>query len=103
MISSNLCGRSRNRSPAARLLSLSFFCFGFLVNRASCLVPPSVAGLEDVLDEFCGGDVEDELVPEFGDNPETTRGTNFSVLPRIFFPCLVRCGFLPLAHSQVPN
>ena len=28
----------------------------------------SVAGLEDVLDESCGSDVEDELVPEFDDN-----------------------------------
>ena len=35
----------------------------------------SVAGLEEVLDEFCDSDVEDELVPEFDDNPGTTRGT----------------------------
>ena len=66
------------------------FCFGFLVNRASFLVP----GLdEDVLDESCGSDVEDELVPEFDDNPRTTRGTKCSVLQRTFFPFLVRCGF----------
>ena len=32
----------------------------------------SVAGLEDVLDESCGGDVEDELAPEFDDNPGTS-------------------------------
>ena len=32
------------------------------------------AGLEDVLDESCGGDVADELAPEFDDNPGTTRG-----------------------------
>ena len=37
----------------------------------------SVAGLEDVLDESCGGDVEHNLVPEF-DFPGTTRGTKFS-------------------------
>ena len=66
-----------------------YFCFCFLVNRASFLVPHrsslrSVAGLEDVLDESCGGDAEDELVPEIDDNPGTTRGTKFSVLHRIF-------------------
>ena len=37
------------------------------MNRASFLVPDrhirSVAGLEVVLHESCGGDVEDELVP----------------------------------------
>ena len=53
----------------------------------------SVARLENVLDESCGGDVEDELAPEFGDNPGTTRGTKFSVFQRIFFPRLVKCGF----------
>ena len=51
------------------------------------------AGLEDALDESCGGDVEDELVPEFDDNPGTTTGTKFSVWQRIFFPCLVNRGF----------
>ena len=39
----------------------------------------SVAGLEDVLVESCGSDVEDELAPEFDDNPGTTRGTKISV------------------------
>ena len=53
----------------------------------------SGAGLEDVLDESCGGDVEDELVPEFDYNPRTTRGTKLSDLHKIFSPCLVRCGF----------
>ena len=72
------------------------FCFGFgesrqLPGAGSSL--RSVAGLEDVLDESCGGDVEDELVPELDENPGTTRGTKFSVLHRIVFPCLVRCGF----------
>ena len=53
----------------------------------------SVAGLEDVLDESCGSDVEDELVPEFADNPGTVTGTKFSVLHGTFFPFLERCGF----------
>ena len=37
----------------------------------------SGAGLEDVLHESCGGDVEDEAAPEFDDNPGTTMGTIF--------------------------
>ena len=52
-----------------------------------------VAGLEEVLDESCGSDVEDELAPEFDDNPEMTMGTKFSVFHIILCPCLVRCGF----------
>ena len=36
------------------------------------------AGLEDVLDESCGGDVEDELVPDFDDNPMDKRYEIFS-------------------------
>ena len=52
-----------------------------------------LAGLEDALDESCGSDIEDELVPELDDNPGTTRGTNISVLHKNFSPCLVRCGF----------
>ena len=55
----------------------SHFCFGFLVNRASFLVPESsprsVAGLEDVLDKSCGNDVEDDLAPEFDDNPRDNK------------------------------
>ena len=39
-------------------------------------------GLEGELGESCGSVVEDELEPEFDDNPQ-----------RIFFPCLVRCRF----------
>ena len=69
----------------------------FLVNRASFLVRVRhfalVAELQDVRDESCGGDVEDELVPELDDNPGTTRGTKFSVLHKKFFPCLVNRGF----------
>ena len=56
---SNHSGRSRNRSSEARLLSLFYFCFEFLVNRAIFLGAGSslrsVAGLEDELDESCGG------------------------------------------------
>ena len=40
----------------------------------------SVAGLEDVLVESCGGNVEDETPPELVDNPGTTKGTKVSVL-----------------------
>ena len=61
--SSNNSGRSRKRSSEARLMSF-YFCFEFLVNRASFLVRVRdftvVLGLEDVLDESCGGDVEDK-------------------------------------------
>ena len=103
--STNHSGKSRNRSSDARLISLFFFLFRFFGEsrqfpgaRSS---PRSVSGLEDAVDEYCGSDVEDELVPEFDNNPGTTRGTKFSVLQRIFFPCGVRCGFLPLAHSKV--
>ena len=53
----------------------------------------SVAGLEDVSDESCGGDVDDELLPELVDNPGTTRGTKLSVLHIIVFPSLVNGGF----------
>ena len=53
----------------------------------------SVAGLEDVLAESCGIDVEDELVPELDDNPGTTRGKKVSFLHKIVFPCLVNRGF----------
>ena len=50
--------------------------------------------LDDALDESCGGDVEDELVLEFDDNPGLTRGTTFSVLHKIVFPCLISRGCL---------
>ena len=50
------------KSPSIDQKSLraSASSFRFSVNRASFL-----AGLEDVLDESCGGDAEDELVQEF--------------------------------------
>ena len=57
-------------------MSLIFFVWGLWVIASissSSLRPP--AGLEDVLDESCGSDAEDELAPEFDDNPGTTIGT----------------------------
>ena len=42
----------------------------------------SSTGFEDELDESCGGDEEDESLPELVDNPGTTRGTKFSVLQK---------------------
>ena len=88
--SSNHSGRSRNRSPDAcsLLLFLLLFWDVFALRRFpdACLSLRSVAGLEDVLDESCGGDVEDELVPEFDDNPGTTRGTKISVLHKKILP-----------------
>ena len=61
------------------------FCFGFgesrqLPGAGSSL--RSVAGLEDVLDESCGGDVEDELVPELDDNPrqQEVRSSPFCIV-----------------------
>ena len=49
--------------------------------------PRSDTGLEDELDESCGGDVEDETLPG------TTRGTKLSVLHMIVFPSLVNRDF----------
>ena len=72
--SPNRSGKSRNRFPDAPSLSLFYFLFWVFGYRASCQLR-SVAGLDDVLDESFGGEVEDELVPEFDDNPGTTRGT----------------------------
>ena len=55
----------------------------------------SDAGLEDALDESCGGDVEDELMAEFDCTPRTARGAKFSVLHRIFLlPLLGQPWFL---------
>ena len=99
--SSNHSGKSRNRFPDAPSLSLSLFLFWVLgVSRQFPDRHFALAGLEDVLDESYDGDAEDELEPEFDDNPGTTRGTTFSVQQRIFFPCLINRGCLPLVHSQ---
>ena len=52
-----------------------------------------LAGIEEVLDESCGNDVEDELELVPGGIQGTTRGTKFSVLQRNVFPLAVNCGF----------
>ena len=57
-----------------------------------------LAGLEQVLHESCGNEVEDELAPEL-DNPGTTRSSTFSVLHCVLFPSLARCGFWSLSHT----
>ena len=88
-------GRSRKRSSEARLLSSLFQLEFFCESRQFPGVGSSLhsgAGLGHVRDESCGGYGEDELVPKFGDNPGTIS-RKFSVLQRIFFPCLDRCGF----------
>ena len=94
--SSNDSGRSRKRSSESRL---PFTFFGWVIGSVSRQFPGagsslrSVAGLESVLDESCGNDVEDELVPELDDNPGTTRDTKLSVLHFIVFPSSVNRGF----------
>ena len=55
--SSKHSGRSRNRCPDAPSLSLFLFLF-WIIGFVSRQLP-----------------VEDELVPEFDDNPVTARGT----------------------------
>ena len=51
------------------------FCFlfwDFVESRRSpgaCSSLRCSCGFEEVLDESCGGDVEDDLVPELDDNP----------------------------------
>ena len=46
-----------------------------------------------LLDESCGGSVEDETLPKLVANSRTTRGTKLSVLQMIDFPSLVNRGF----------
>ena len=73
---------------ARGLFPLSFAARGFSKPQAGCACPRlvpgrefpgagsslrSAAGLEDVLDESCGGDVEDEVVPELD---EKSRDNN---------------------------
>ena len=55
---------------------------------------PFFQQFEEVLDDSCGGDVEEELVPELDDNPRK-RGTNISVLQKNPLQFLVNRGFLP--------
>ena len=45
------------------------------------------------LNESCGSDVGDKLLPELKDNPGTTRGTKLSVLQVMLFQFLVNRGF----------
>ena len=52
-----------------------------------------VAISTSLLNESCGGDVEDETLPGLADNPGTTRGTKLSVLQIMLFPSLVNRGF----------
>ena len=55
---------------------------------------PSPAAIStSLLDESCGGDVEEETLSELANNPGTTRGTKLSVLQNILFPSLVNRGF----------
>ena len=48
----------------------------------------SASGLND----SCGSDVGDELLPELTDNLGTTRGTKLSILQIMLFPSLVNRG-----------
>ena len=88
---SNHSGRFRKRSSESRLPSLLLFLFWVFLRWSVPLAWSfsslrSDAGLEDELDESCGGDVEDESLPELVANPGTTRGTKLSVLHFIVFP-----------------
>ena len=101
-VNSNHSRRSRKRLSAACWLSQFGYFLGFL-ERSRRLPDASsslrrLAGLEQVLTESCGNEVEDELAPELDDNPGTTRDSTFSVLHSMLFP-LIRCGFWSLAHS----
>ena len=94
-----------NGRPNLDCHSSFYFWFGLLGRSLSRQFPGavsslrSVAGPEAVLDESCGIDVEDELVPELEDTPGTTRGTKLSVFHNVFLPCLVHRGFWTLTHS----
>ena len=75
------------------MISLCLLLFG--VFGASHQFPGAGSSLrfDAGLEESCSDDVQDEQVPEFDDNPGTPRGTKFSVLHKMFLPCLVTCGF----------
>ena len=57
----------------------------------------SDAGLDDVLDEPCDGQLDDAFVPELDDNLH--KYEIFPFFQKIVFPCLVNRGCSPLAHS----
>ena len=84
-----------SHEKCVRLQAFPGFCEQFPGASSSF---PSEAGLNDVLvdvlGESCDGDAEDEL-----DYPGTTIGTKFCVLHKMFFPCLVHRGCLPLTRS----
>ena len=95
--SSNHSGRSRKRSFESRLPSLFLFCFWVLACDPlqfpeACPSFRSWAG--PVGDKSCNVNVEDELLPELDDSPETTRGTKVSVMQKTVFTSLVNRGFL---------
>ena len=81
--SSNHSGKSCKRSTESRLSSLFLFlCWVFEAAHQFPEAIPSLrsnTGLEDEFDESCGGDAEDETLPELVDNPGTTRGTKLPV------------------------
>ena len=88
--SSNHSGISRKRSSDSPLPSSFYFGFGFLEGDPHHFpgAGPSLryrAGL--VEDKSCNVNVEDELLPEWADNPGTTSGTKLSVLHIIVFLC----------------
>ena len=63
------------------------FDFWVLVGGTSLLDATSSlrSGLEDELDESCGGDVEGETLPELAENLGTSSGAKLSVLHIIVF------------------
>ena len=66
--------------------------------EADCQLFPEAISTS-FLDESCGGDVEEETLPECVGNPGTTRGPKVSVLHTIVFPSMVNRGFSPRTHS----
>ena len=60
----------------------------FLLQFPGGLFVTCASGLND----SCGSVVQDELLRELTDNPETTRGTKLCVLQTILFPLLVNRG-----------
>ena len=98
MNSVNRSGIFVNGSSEFFLSSLFFFWFwvfgvGLHQFPGACPSLRSDTGLADELDESCGGDVEDELLPELADNPGTTRGTKLTFLQIITFLFGVNRGF----------
>ena len=94
--SSNHSGRSRKRSSEARVVSLFLFLcwvFRWLASVSWCRIVTSLWC------ECCGGDVEDELVPEVDDTPGTAGGTNFSVLHKSSSRVWWGVAFDHLTHS----